>query len=68
MHLPFFDVVCTEVHCLPINYENNVTLSEYSMSLDSILVSSVVVVPTLSYMNMSPLFLFWYKNALFTNL
>ena len=32
MHLPFFfDVVCTQVHCLPINYENNVfkTLSEY---------------------------------------
>ena len=49
-HFPFFfDVVCTQVHCLPINnYENNVFKKIVrillSMSLDSILVSSVVSV------------------------
>ena len=50
-HFPFFfDVVCTQVHCLPINdnYENNVFKKIVrilpSMSLDSIVVSSVVSV------------------------
>ena len=50
-HFPFFfDVVCTQVHCLPINdnYENNVFKKFVrilpSMPLDSILVSSVVSV------------------------
>ena len=53
-------MVCTQVHCLPINdYEDNVFKKIVrilmSMSLDSILVSSVVSVsgPTLSYMNVS---------------
>ena len=46
-HFPFFfDVVCTQVHCLPINdYENKkIVRILMSMSLDSILVSSVVSV------------------------
>ena len=63
---PFFDVVCTQVNCLPINnYEKKML----SMSLDSILVSSVVSVsgPYTERVYISPLFLFWYVNALFTN-
>ena len=48
MHLPlFFDVVFTQVHCLPTNYDDNYCRHNIvgillSMSLDSILVSSVV--------------------------
>ena len=39
----FFDVICTQVHCLPKNnYENKFVRILLSMSLDSILVSSVV--------------------------
>ena len=45
MHLPFFfDVVCAQVHCLPISYENNVFKTLSLMSLDPILVSSAVSV------------------------
>ena len=48
MHLPlFFDVVFTQVHCLPTNYDDNYCRHNIagillSMSLDSILVPSVV--------------------------
>ena len=48
MHLPlFFDVVFTQVHCLPTNYDDNYCHHNIvgillSMSLDSILVPSVV--------------------------
>ena len=60
MHLPlFFDVLVTQVHCLPTNYydnycHHNIIGILLSMSLDSIFVPSVVKVsvPSLSYMNM----------------
>ena len=48
MHLPlFFDVVFTQVHCLPTNYDDNYCRHNIveillSMSSDSILVPSVV--------------------------
>ena len=48
MHIPlFFDVVFTQVHCLPTNYDDNycrhnIVGISLSMSLDSILVPSVV--------------------------
>ena len=48
MHLPlFFDVVFTQVHCLPTNYDDNycrhnIVGISLSMSLDSIIVPSVV--------------------------
>ena len=46
MHLPlFFDVVFTQVHCLPTNYDDNshhnIVGILLAMSLDSILVPSV---------------------------
>ena len=71
-HFPlFFDVVCTQVHCLPMSSKKIVRIL-LSVSLDSILVSSVVSVSgpyTELYTRtcLSPLSLFWYINALFTN-
>ena len=70
-HFPFFfDAICTQVHCLPINnHENNVFKKIVRilllMSLDPILVSSVVSVSgPYTELHERPLFLFWYINAL----
>ena len=69
-HLFLFDVVCTEVHCLLINDDNNVvkTLSEYCCQCYCLVLSCMVSVSVpFTELHKRAYLLFWYKTTIFGN-